>query len=128
MPTAYLNRSRAAYQRTATMTASQPQLIVMLHDGARRFLKQAATAMAAHDVETAHNKLRRAERIIAHLRSSLDFEQGGEIATNLDAVYSFSLRHLNSARINQDPAMVEQVSDLIGTLRGAWNEVGRKVE
>lgn len=127
MPTAYLNRSRTAYQRTATLTASQSQLIVMLYDGALRFLKQAATAMAAHDVEGAHNKLRRAERIIVHLRGSLDFKQGGEIAANLDAIYSFSLRHLNSARINQDPAMVEQVSEMIATLRGAWAEVGRKV-
>ncbi len=126
MPTAYLNRSRAAYQRTATMTASQPQLIVMLYDGTLRFLKQAATAMTAHDVETAHNKLRRAERIIVHLRGSLDFEQGGEIAAHLDGIYEFSLRHLNSARINQDPEMVDQVSELIATLRGAWDEVGRK--
>ena len=48
----------------------------MLYDGARRFLRQANVAMREGQVERAHNTLRRAELIIAHLDGILDFEQG----------------------------------------------------
>lgn len=125
MPTAYLSNSRTAYQRASTLTASQEQLIVILYDGARRFLSQASTAMANHDVPTAHNRLRSAERIILHLQSSIDFERGGDLSLNLDSIYAFCLRHLNTARIKQDPQAVDQVSDLLGTLRDAWAEIGK---
>lgn len=126
MPTAYLSSSRVAYQRSSTLTASQEQLIVMLFDGARRFLTQASVAMAAHDVPEAHNKLRRAETIIGHLNESLDFERGGELAENLASLYAFWLRHLNSARVAQDPKLVDEVNDLIAPIRDAWAEISRQ--
>ncbi len=115
--------TRTAYQRAAVLTASQEQLIVMLYDGANRFLAQAAAAMNDHQVETAHNKLRRAEMIIGHLQASLDFEQGGELAPRLAAIYLFCQRHLNQARIYADPARIEQVRGLLGTLRDAWAQI-----
>ncbi len=79
--------TRAAYQRAAVLTASQGQLIVMLYDGACRYLAQASIAMGDRQFELAHNKLRRSEMIISHLQGSLDYENGGEIAPR-------SVRHL----------------------------------
>ena len=114
---------RAQYQRSAVLTASQGQLIVMLYDGANRFLFQAAAALAERDIETAHNKLRRAEMIISHLQASLDFERGGEIAPRLAAIFVFCQRHLNQARLHADPERVDQVRDLLGTLRDAWSQI-----
>jgi flagellar protein FliS len=114
---------RAAYQRSAVLTASQGQLVVMLYDGANRFLAQAAAAMSAREVETAHNKLRRAEMIIGHLQASLDYERGGEIAPRLGSIYVFCQRHLNQARVNADPQQIEQVRGLLGTLRDAWAQI-----
>ena len=61
-----------AYRASAVLTASPGQLVVMLYDGARRFLHQAAVAMAEGQIVLAHNKLTRAEDIIRHLRSTLD--------------------------------------------------------
>ena len=114
---------RAQYQRSAVLTASQGQLIVMLYDGANRFLFQAAAAMAERDIETAHNKLRRAEMIISHLQASLDFERGGEIAPRLASIFVFCQRHLNQARLHTDPDRIDQVRDLLGTLRDAWSQI-----
>jgi flagellar protein FliS len=115
--------TRAAYQRAAVLTASQEQLIVMLYDGANRFLSQASAALAERQIEVAHNRLRRAERIISHLQASLDFERGGEIAPRLAAIFIFCQRHLNQARMHADPDRIEQVRGLLGTLRDAWAEV-----
>jgi flagellar secretion chaperone FliS len=115
--------SPRAYRQSAILTASPGQLVVMAYDGAMRFLHQAAVAMREREVELAHNKLRRAEDIIAHLRSTLDFEQGGEISPRLHSIYVFCERHLNEARLEQDPAKVERVSELLGGLREAWAEI-----
>jgi flagellar protein FliS len=109
-----------AYRREQILGATPAQLVVMLYDGARRFLRQAAVAMEAGEIERAHVTLRHAEMIIVHLDGTLDSEQGGDVAARLHAVYDFYLRHLNNARMRQDPAMLAQVSELLGELRDAF--------
>lgn len=114
---------RVAYQRSAVLTASQGQLLVMLYDGSCRFLAQAAAAMGEREFELAHNKLRRAELIINHLQASLDFERGGEIARRLAAIYTFCRRHLNRARTSGSAQQIDEVRGLLRTLREAWSQI-----
>lgn len=116
--------SPQAYRRDAVLSAPPERLIVILYDGARRFLHQAAAAMRAEQVEAAHTKLRRAEDIVAYLRDTLDLEQG-EVAVRLQSIYLFCQRHLRQARIERDPAKIEQVSELLGRLREAWAAIER---
>jgi flagellar secretion chaperone FliS len=115
-----LASSPSAYRESAILTATPEQLVVMLYDGARRFLYQASVAMQRDDVQAAHVKLRRAEAIISHLRDTLDLEQG-DVAARLQAIYLFCNRHLNEARIQRNPGKIEQISALLGELRAAWN-------
>jgi flagellar secretion chaperone FliS len=119
--------SHAAYRRGEVLAASPGELVVLLYDGARRFLRQAGAAMADGEVERAHRTLRHAERIIRHLDGTLDFEQG-VIAQRLHAIYIFCLRHLDAARIGQDPAKLEDVAELLGELRDAWSHAAAEVE
>jgi flagellar protein FliS len=119
--------SHAAYRRGTVLAATPAQLVVLLYDGARRFLRQAAIAMHDGEVERAHNTLRRGERIVRHLDGTLDFEQG-ELPQRLHAVYLFCLAQLNAARLSQDPAKVEEVSELLGELRDAWSQVAAEAE
>lgn len=109
-----------AYRDSAVLTAPPERLVVMLYDGARRFLYQAAAAMREGQIETAHHKLRRAEDIIAHLRDTLDHEQGGQVASRLQAIYSFHLRHLMQARFDRDAGKIDFVGQLLGQLRESW--------
>jgi flagellar protein FliS len=122
----YLAASPAAYRQGAVLAATPGELVVMLYDGARRFLRQASVAMRDGEIERAHNTLRRAELIIAHLDGVLDFEQG-QVSERLHAIYRFCLGHLNSARIGQDPVKLEEVSELLGELRDAWAQVADEV-
>lgn len=121
-----LAASPAAYRQGAVLAATPGELVVMLYDGARRFLRQASIAMRDGEIERAHNTLRRAELIVAHLDGVLDFEQG-PISEQLHSIYQFCLAHLNKARLSQDPTMVEEVSDLLGELREAWAQVADEV-
>jgi flagellar protein FliS len=119
--------SHAAYRRGTVLAATPGQLVVLLYDGARRFLRQAAIAMRDGEVERAHTTLRHGERIISHLDATLDFEQG-EIPQRLHAIYVFCLSQLNAARIGQDTTKVEEVSRLLGELREAWSQAAAEVD
>jgi len=108
-----------AYRESAVLSAPPEMLVVMLYDGARRFLFQAGVAMRDGQIELSHRKLRRAEDIIHHLRDALDMDQG-EISERLESIYLFCLRHLQQARFDRDASKLEQVSNLLGELREAW--------
>jgi flagellar secretion chaperone FliS len=112
----------SAYRQNAVLAATPAQQVVMLYDGARRFLRQSTIAIRAGEVERAHNTLRRAELIIAHLDGTLDFEQG-QLPARLHAIYQFCLAHLGRGRMDQDPAKLEAVSELLGELRDAWAQI-----
>jgi flagellar protein FliS len=120
-----LTASPQAYRQNAVLSASPSELVVMLYDGARRFLRQAATAMEQGEVERAHNALRRAEMIVGHLDATIDDEQG-QISERLHSIYGFCMVHLNRGRMGQDPRMLEEVSKLLGELREAWAEVAAR--
>ncbi len=121
-----LTASPQAYRENAVLCASPAQLVVMLYDGARRFLRQAADAMRAREVERSHNKLRQAEQIIAHLDGVLDHEQGAGISEQLHAIYQFCLAHLNRARMSLEADKVDEVSEILGELRESWVEIAHR--
>jgi flagellar protein FliS len=111
-----------AYKESAVLSAPPELLVVMLYDGARRFLFQASVAMRDGQIELSNRKLRRAEDILQHLRDVLDMDQG-EIAQNLEAIYVFCLRRLREARFDRDPAVLEHVSGLLAQLREAFDAI-----
>ncbi len=115
-----------AYRENTVLCATPAQRVVMLYDSARRFLRQAAEAMRAGEVEHAHNKLRQAEQIVAHLDGVLDYEQGAELAEQLHAIYNFCLTHLNRARMGLEADKVDEVSEILGELRESWVEVAHR--
>jgi flagellar protein FliS len=120
--------SPQAYRQSAVLAATPGQLVVMLYDGAKRFLRQAAVAMDEREIERAHNTLRRAELIIASLDGTLDFNQGPQLAERLRGIYQFCLAHLNAARVEQDSSKIEEVGALLGELRDAWAQAAAEVD
>jgi flagellar protein FliS len=111
-----------AYRDSSILTASPEQLVVMLYDGARRFLAQARLAMEDGDVPRTHDRLQRAEAIIEELRVTLE-PSAGEVAGRLEAIYLFCQRLLGQARVERDPGALDEVSGLLGELREAWAAV-----
>ena len=112
-----------AYRENTVLAATPEQRVVMLYDGAKRFLRQAATAMDRNEIERSHNALRRAELIVAHLDTVLDHEQGAEMASRLHAIYRFCLSHMHRARMDQDPSSIEDVARMLEELRSAWAQI-----
>jgi flagellar protein FliS len=113
----------AAYRQQSILTATPGQLVVMLYDGCLRFLHQGAHAMREGNVGEAGARLTRAEAIIEELLSTLDLEEGGVIASRLQGIYVFCMRHLMQARVERDPEMIEKVGELLSELRDSWSQV-----
>ena len=112
-----------AYKQQSILTAPPGRLVVMLYDGCIRFLFQSAYAMRQGDRKQSEDRMRRAEAIIDELRVTLDHDKGGEIASNLDALYGFSRSHLIKAWTEQDATKVDEVSRLMSELRDAWAQI-----
>src|SRR4029079_15337181 len=112
----------AAYRESAVLTATPEQLVVMLYDGANRFLTQSAIGMRHSRSGLAGENLGRAEAIIDELLATLDMSVG-EIAERLQALYLFFKEHLMSARLKQDGAKVAEVAHFMRELRSSWAAV-----
>jgi flagellar protein FliS len=116
-------RYTLAYQKAAVSTVDQRKLILMLYDGAIRFLGQAVERLDAADHYAAHSSLIRGKSIIAELLASLNLEQGGDIAKNLQRLYAFMFSELIDANLNRDAARVKRVIHLLKELRVGWQAI-----
>ena len=117
--------SPAAYLQQSVLTASPGQLVVMLYDGACRFLTQAAYAMREGDRARSHQRLGRAEAIVDELLATLNMD-AGEVATQLQALYVFWRRQLTDARLEDDADRIDLVHDQLADLREAWAEIANR--
>jgi flagellar protein FliS len=113
---AYFNR----YQSNQVTTASPEQLLIMLYDGAIRFVRQATEAMATGERVRKLESISKAMGIVAELANTLDHEVGGEIAENLDALYHFMIRELTQANLKNDADKLKVVEGLLCDLRETW--------
>jgi flagellar protein FliS len=114
------------YKKKQIESASPGQLIVMLYDGAIDHLNKALLAMeetGPHRIEKFHNHLITAQNIITELTVALDVEKGGDIAKNLFRLYEFMNTRLVEANVKKNIGNIEEVKDLLVTLRAAWHEV-----
>lgn len=111
------------YQETAVSTQNQGRLIVMLYEGAIRFLTQAIADLDQKDYEAKSHSIQKASDIIYELNTVLDLEQGGQIAQNLRMLYNFMLRQLNEANIEKDTRKIQEVIDLLKELNQSWRAI-----
>ncbi len=110
------------YQNNHIQTASREQILLMLYDGAIRFSKQAKAAIKENDTATKGKYIGKTMAIISEFSNSLDHEIGGEMASNLDALYNYMLSELSKANVKNDTAPVDTVCTMLCELRATWAE------
>jgi len=117
------------YRNTHIMTASPMELILMLYDEAIRSLGNAEEAFKVEGpdhLQEINNNILHAENIITELTVSLDMEQGGEIAANLQRLYDFMTNHLAKANVEKNIKPITEVKELMSELRETWGQVAEK--
>jgi flagellar secretion chaperone FliS len=116
-----------AYTEASVLTASPGRLIVMLYDGAIRFLSQGAVAMRAGDRERMRDRLGRAEAIVDELNVVLDMRHG-DIPAQLRSLYIFCKRELQRASLASQPERLDRIVKLLSDLRESWEQIADREE
>ncbi len=114
------------YQQAQTQTASKPKLLIMLYDGAIRFVKAGMEGIEEKNHEKANNNLCKAQAIIHELISALNFDF--PIAQDLLVIYEYVLHCLIEANIKKDMKLTEEVLEHLSELRESWLQVSKLPE
>lgn len=114
-----------SYRQIATQTAPPGQLVLMLYEGAIRFLERALPGFDIEDPADSntivHNNLQRASDIIRELNCALNMEQGGDCAATLRRLYEYFDRRLWESNLKKSREGVDEVIRHLTVLRDAWS-------
>lgn len=105
--------------------ASPHRLIQMLFEGGLTRIAQARGALEREQTALKGELIGKAIAIIGGLREGLNFEQGGELASNLDSLYEYMVSRLLEANMKNEAAPLDEVADLLRTVKSGWDAIGQ---
>ena len=115
-----------AYKKASVNTLDQNKLIIMLYDGAIKNASFAVEHMKSGEIEKVHNCLIKAKNIVTELMATLNMEKGGDVAKNLQSLYSYMFSQLIEANMEKKTQPIVVVIELLKELRVAWVEINKK--
>jgi len=118
----YRNGAKA-YKQTNVTTADPKRLVLMCYEGAISNMKIAKEKYASKEYEAKGKAIQKVQDILEALMQSLDFEKGGTIAVNLDALYNYMSRRLLECDIDKNEKAMDEVIYLLEELYSAWKEI-----
>jgi flagellar protein FliS len=117
------SRAAQAYRRVESESRSPLELVVMLYDGALRFLAEAAEAADRGDLRARAHAVSRVLAIIGELQNTLDLEKGGAVADQLDDMYTYITSRLIDVTVKQDLSALDEARRLLTPIRDAWSQI-----
>jgi len=116
---------RLSYGEAAVAGATPLRLVILLYEQAIADLQRALSAQQNGDIEGRTRHTNHAILVIGHLQGSLDREQGGEVARNLDRFYDQMRAGLMEALTRQSASLLERrIADFL-LVHEAWCAVER---
>jgi flagellar protein FliS len=110
------------YRQQQILNASPAERVVLLYDGAIRFMMITRQAIEEKDIQKRYDNASKARNIVQHLLETLDMEKGGEIAKNLENIYNFLLRQFLEVDKNSVEA-VDEILKHLKILRESWAKI-----
>ncbi|MBS4021297.1 MAG: flagellar export chaperone FliS [Dethiobacter sp.] len=107
------------YRQNQVETASPGKLLLMLYNGALKYLRLSKAGIEENNIEKANSGLGKTQDIISELTASLDFNQG-EISQKLYSLYDYMYQRLALANIKKDASLIGEVEIMLTELRDAW--------
>lgn len=108
------------YMQNQVQNASPEKILVMLYDGAIRFVRQGKLAMEEGDKTLKLQKVSRAINILTELSNTLDFENGGDFAVSMDSLYWYMIQELTRSNAKNESDPIDRVEAMLVELRDAW--------
>lgn len=117
-----------SYKTSRANTASREDLLILLYEGAIRFLERSISEYEGKNLSEHKMYLRRGLAIISELQSTLNFDKGGELAMQLFDLYGFMIQQLTQANIKQEIPPIRVVITNMNTLLDGWRDAVRQVK
>lgn len=118
-----MQKAAHAYLQTNVTTTSPGEVVIMLYDGAIRFLNRAKDGMEAKDYAAKGIAISKATDIIAELDAVLNREKGGDLAENLHKLYFWCISKLSWANLKMDKDLVDTVIKVLAGLKSAFEQI-----
>ncbi|WP_317889397.1 flagellar export chaperone FliS [Paenibacillus sp. UASWS1643] len=118
-----INSPYNKYKQSAVQTSTPAQLVVMLYDGAIRFIKTALQGLQQHDHEKTSTNLGKAQSIVSELMGTLNFDY--EISKNLYSLYEYTNYLLIESNIRKDHQKIEEALSYLIELRETWVQANK---
>ena len=109
------------YQKNKILTASPAEVTLMLYEGAIKFCNIAIMGIEQKDMQKAHTNNMKVQRIINHLRITLDMKY--PVAQDFDRIYVYLERRMTEANLTKDPEIMELITNEDGTLSIKINNI-----
>ena len=120
------SRFHNEYRHNEVATSSQGKLIVMMYEGALKFVSLAIEGIDNKDLSQKGKYINKTHDIINELSCALDMKKGGEVAQKLESLYQFILHQLTRANIKSDRKALEAIINVLKPLMEAWEELLNK--
>ncbi len=124
----YPNKAAKQYQavssQTSVVDADPHRLVQILMENALQKLAFAKASMARSNVHDKGLNISLALSIIEALQSSLNKEEGGQIADNLSELYSYMMNTLLEANLTDDMQKIDEAIKLLGIIKDGWDKAG----
>lgn len=118
-----MNQGYSMYEQIGINTSNPLKIVLMMYDGCINFLKKAIEYAENGDIKNKNIYANMAGDIILEFNNALDIEAGGEIAKGLRSLYFFMNRQLMEANWNNDVQGLQEVVQLLSSLREGWQDV-----
>jgi len=109
------------YETTDTLGKSPAALVVKVYNGAIANLTKAYDDLENNRTGSVYDTLEKARKFIVHLHTTLDMEQGGDIALKLSQMYVFIINGINTVQATRDKELLKNMIDILNNIREAWN-------
>lgn len=118
-----IKETEAARQLASAPQADPHKLISLLMAGTLERVAQAKKSIENGNDEEKYILVQKIIAIINGLRGSLDFEQGGDIAINLDQLYAYMLDQIfNAETATEEQAVLEELDTLMSEVKSGWDQ------
>jgi flagellar protein FliS len=119
-------RALAAYQEVDVASRSPLELVVLVYDETLEALRAAHSAIERRDLTAKAAPVSRALGLLGQLLATLDMEQGAEVASRLDALYTYVVFRISDANVTVRTEPLDDAIRLLLPLRDAWAELARR--
>ncbi|MDH3892638.1 MAG: flagellar export chaperone FliS [candidate division Zixibacteria bacterium] len=112
-----------SYEAVDTLGKTQVELVIKVYDGALASFRAAQASYTDQQYQAGYEHLEKAKSFVVHLYTTLDLEQGGEVAANLAKIYSYVVSRIDAVEATKDLSEIDDIITVLTNLKSGWTEL-----